>query len=219
MIEGIERRVVLCSLERGFPDEESGMQMPLKKASPFRLWAALLATAALATSLLLLLAWPQPARAADSPATNGKIAFSSNRDGDSEIYVMDADGSNQINLTNDPAADDAQPALSPDGSQIAFVSNRDSSRNAIYVMKADGSKPTRLTNDRSWNLQPTFSPDGKKIAYVCDPDDVSNFDICVINADGSGQKHLTTDRGPDTSPSFSADGRKIAFSTKRAQDY
>lgn len=64
---------------------------------------------------------------------------------------MDEDGFNPTNLTNDPAKD-AQPAVSPDGSQIAFVSNRDSSRNEIYVMNADGSKQTHLTNDRSWNL-------------------------------------------------------------------
>jgi TolB protein len=60
----------------------------------------------LAASLSVVLAWAQPARAADTPAANdGKIAFSSDRDGNSEIYVMDADGSNPTNLTNDPADD------------------------------------------------------------------------------------------------------------------
>jgi hypothetical protein len=80
------------------------------------------------------------------PGTNGKIAFHSNRDGNSEIYVMDADGSRQTNLTNHTAFD-ILPAWSPDGSKIVFVSDRDGPPkiSEIYVMNADGSGQTRLT--------------------------------------------------------------------------
>src|SRR5438552_18899936 len=71
----------------------------------------------------------------DSKA-NGKIAFSSTRDGNHEVYVMDADSSNQIRITNNPAYDD-QPRWSPDGAKIAFISNRDGNFE-IYSMNADG---------------------------------------------------------------------------------
>ena len=90
-----------------------------------------------------------------------KIAFFSDRDGDYEIYVMNADGSNQTRLTNNPAVD-AKASFSPDGSKIAFNSSRDGSARPsrsspenpsgvtnfeIYVMDADGSNQTRLTNN------------------------------------------------------------------------
>ena len=95
--------------------------------------------------------------------TNGKIAFSSERDGNGEIYVMDADGSNPTNLTNNGATDGG-PAWSPDGGKIAFTSERDGNYE-IYVMDADGSNPTNLTNNSAWDSEPAWSPDGSKIAF------------------------------------------------------
>jgi Tol biopolymer transport system component len=74
----------------------------------------------------------------------GKIAFASDRDGNIEVYVMNDDGSGQINLTNNPA-EDFVPAWSPDGSRIAFMSVRDGN-GEVYVMNADGSGQTNLTN-------------------------------------------------------------------------
>jgi TolB protein len=74
-----------------------------------------------------------------------KIVFDSKRDGKREIYIMDADGSNQVNLTNNPA-DDFDPVWSPDGKRIAFSSNRDGNYE-IYVMDADGSNQINLTNN------------------------------------------------------------------------
>jgi Tol biopolymer transport system component len=72
-----------------------------------------------------------------------RIVFTSNRDGNYEIYVMDADGSNQQRLTDNPARD-SHPSWSPDGSRIAFHSNRDGNME-IYMMDADGSNQQRLT--------------------------------------------------------------------------
>ena len=68
---------------------------------------------------------------------------------------MDENGSNPTNLTNDPA-NDAQPAVSSDGSQIALVSNRENSRSEIHVMDADGSNQTNLTNDLANELAPNW---------------------------------------------------------------
>ena len=95
-----------------------------------------------------------------------QIAFQSNRDGDDnwEIYVMNADGTNPINLTNH-LAEDTQPDWSPDGLQIVFSSNRDGDwekdRNdnwEVYVMNADGTNPINLTNNRAWDSSPAWEP-------------------------------------------------------------
>ncbi|NIO48958.1 MAG: DUF5050 domain-containing protein [Candidatus Aminicenantes bacterium] len=111
-----------------------------------------------------------------------KIAFQSNRDGSWEIYVMNADGSEQKRLTNNHTGG-VSPSWSPDGKKIAFQSDRDENRE-IYVMNADGSEQKRLTNNRANDLYPSWSPDGKKIAFFSDRD--GNWEIYVMNADGSG---------------------------------
>ena len=88
---------------------------------------------------------PKPVGAYAAPAWSPdgrKLAFVSDRDGNSEVYVMNANGSGQRNLTRNPAFD-ADPAWSPDGRKIAFVSNRDGSY-GVYVMNADGSGQRRL---------------------------------------------------------------------------
>jgi len=86
----------------------------------------------------------------------GKIGFVSDRDGNFEIYVMNADGSERTNLTNN-AAYDGPAAWSPDGSHIAFISDRDGN-DEVYVMNADGSAQTRLTYDSENDHAPCWSP-------------------------------------------------------------
>ena len=143
-------------------------------------------------------------------ATNGKIAFSSTRDGDPEIYVMDADGSNQTRLTNNPAYDD-QPHWSPDGTKIAFISDRDGNFE-IYSMSATGSDVTRLTNNPAGDGFPAWSPDGSKIVFVSgDLRNPSTFEIYTMNANGSNRTRLTNDSLIDGVPAWSPDGTKIAF--------
>lgn len=140
----------------------------------------------------------------------GKIAFASDQNGNFEIFVMNADGSGQINLTNNSAID-SQPSWSPDGRRIAFASTRDGSNYEIYVMNADGNNPIRLTNNSLSNGSPSWSPDGGKIVFYAGLDVSSSQEIYAINADGSGQIKLTQNSTYDFDPSWSPDGTKIAF--------
>ena len=93
----------------------------------------------------------------------GKITFESYRDGNYEVYVMNADGTGQMNLTNNPAGD-WFPAWSPDGKRIAFDPNRDLNFE-VYVMNADGTGQVNLTNNPAEDLAPAWSPDGNRIAF------------------------------------------------------
>src|SRR2546423_1183351 len=142
--------------------------------------------------------------------TNGKIAFSTARDGNSEIYSMNADGSVQTRLTNN-AAFDGDPAWSPDGTRIAFTSTRDGNEE-IYVMNADGSNLKRLTNNTALDRTPAWSPDGAQIAFASTRDS-SNFNIFVMDADGSRQTDISNSTAADyEEPDWSPYGTKIACS-------
>ena len=143
--------------------------------------------------------------------TKGKIAFTSGRDGNLEIYLMNVDGSEQVRLTN-KLAYDAYPSFSPDGSKIAFESYRDDNYE-IYIMNADGSEQVNLTNNRADEESPSFSPDGSKIAFCSNHDGTS--EIYLMNSDGSEQVRLTNNQAYDGRPSLSPDGSKIAFSSDR----
>ena len=161
-----------------------------------------------------------------------QITFMSNRDGHVhprlgwptyEIYVMDADGGNQQNLTNDPN-DDSSPSWSPDGKRIVFNSNRDGHFNMpgglpayeIYVMDADGGNQQNLTNDPNSDWSPSWSPDGKRIVFNSNRDgNRNNYEIYVMDADGNNQQRLTDNDFYDTHPSWSPDGERIAFASRR----
>ena len=145
---------------------------------------------------------------------NGKIAFTSTRDGNYEIYVMNADGTEQTRLTNNDA-DDFDPFYSVDGKKIVFWTNRDGNYE-IYVMNADGTEQTRLTNNVYSDEQPSWSPDGKKIAFPSNRD--GNLEIYVMNADGTEQTRLTYNNAADEQPRWSPDGSMIAFNTDRDGD-
>ena len=93
----------------------------------------------------------QSARAETFPGINGKIAFTSYRDGNQELYVMNADGTGQTNLSNN--VDDSLPNWSPDGSKIAFFSLRDGN-GEVYVMNANGKDQTNLSDNATIDFQP-----------------------------------------------------------------
>ncbi len=116
----------------------------------------------MAAVLAVLALGRSPAESA-FPGANGKIAFESIRDGDFEIFVMNADGTDQTNLTNNTALD-TEPDWSPDGTRIAFTSFRDGDFE-IFVMDADGSNQTNHTNNTAEDTAPAWSPDGTKFAF------------------------------------------------------
>jgi Tol biopolymer transport system component/DNA-binding CsgD family transcriptional regulator len=160
------------------------------------------------------------------PAATAKIAFYSDRDGNREIYVMNADGSGQTNVTNGPG-DDSFGAWSPDGSRIAFTSNRDGNKE-VYVVNADGSGQTRLSNNPCEDDVLAWSPDGSRIALNSHhPFNFGGGDnptvtpaagdcgstIYVVNADGSGLTNLSNDPGDDEFNAWSPDGSRIAFTS------
>ena len=146
---------------------------------------------------------------ADAPT---RILFASDRDGDQEIYVMNGDGTNQVNLSNSAAGADRRPAGSPDGTQIAFSSNRDGNEE-IYVMDEDGSNQVNLSNDASLDRGPVWSPDGTQIAFTSSRG--GSMDIWVMDADGSNPQNLSNNLAADAQPSWSPDGSMIAFISDR----
>ena len=110
-----------------------------------------------------------------------QIAFTSDRDGEEEIFVMDADRSYVRQLTTNDVGD-YDPAWSPDGKQIAFTSDRDGHWD-VLVMDADGSNVRQLTTNDDGDGDPAWSPDGKQITFTSDRD--GDLEVFVMDADGS----------------------------------
>jgi tricorn protease-like protein len=128
-----------------------------------------------------------------------KIVYDSGRD----IWAANADGSGETQLTIDPAVD-SHPSWSPDGTRVAFASERDGSVE-IWVMNADGTGQVQLTDDPAGSTKPAWSPDGTRIAFN------GGFDILLMNPDGSDVVNLTETLGGGFTPAWSPDGTRIAF--------
>lgn len=141
------------------------------------------------------------------PAATCRIAFTSHRSGDSEVWVMDSTGRNLLNVTQHPAWD-YWPAWSPDGTQVVFVSERDGDQE-LFIQPVGGGAATQITfNDASDRL-PVWSPDGRQIAFAAVRNDSEA--IHLIYADGSHERPLTRWPLKATAPAWSADGQQIAF--------
>ena len=140
-----------------------------------------------------------------------KIAFIVKREGSHDIYVINADGTNETRITEGSGLS-MRPAWSPDGSKIAFDSYRDGGYE-IYVIDADGSRQVRLANIGGDSGRPAWSPDGSKIAFDSDRD--GDYEIYVMNVDGSDLIQLTDNTSDDFYPTWSPDERYIAFMSMR----
>jgi TolB protein len=166
---------------------------------------------------------------------DGRIVFTSVRDGDMEIYSMDGDGSNVRRLTRRPGPDGG-PFFSPDGTLIVFRGREltDSkeledyqlllkeslwrpTQLELFVMNSDGTNLRQLTRLGGANFAPSWHPDGKRIIFASNVHDPKgrDFDLYMINLDGTGVTRLTFNPTFDGFPLFSPDGRKLVFASNR----
>lgn len=164
-----------------------------------------------------------------------KIVFTSTRDGDPEIYVMNIDGSNQKRLTYKKGYDGG-PFFSPDGKKIVFRASRPRSDDElkdytdlvenglvrpskleIYVMNSDGSDIKQITDLGVASFAPFFHPDGKRIIFSTNLGSASGreFNIFMINSDNNKLEQITYTEGFDGFPIFSKDGKKLIFASNR----
>ena len=166
---------------------------------------------------------------------DGKLVFTSMRDGDLDIYSMDSNGKHVRRLTNELGYDGG-PFWSYDGKQIVYrayhpQSEKDKSDYVgllkqnlirpttleIWVMNADGSNKRQVTRNGKANFAPYFFPDGKRIIFASNLADPKgrDFDLYKINVDGSGLERITYNDTFDGFPMFSPDGKKLVFASNR----
>jgi Tol biopolymer transport system component len=166
------------------------------------------------------------------------IVFTSARDGDLELYLMDADGSNVRRLTHEVGYDGGA-FFSPDGKRIVYRAHHptDPAQVAdfqrllaaglvrpttleLFVMDADGSNRRQVTSNGAANFAPYFTPDGTRIIFSSNMHDPRgrDFDLYLIGVDGSGLERVTASPEFDGFPMFSPDGRKLVFASNRNAD-
>ncbi len=138
---------------------------------------------------------------------DSKVSFISSRDGSSQVYVMNTDGSGLLELTSGGSGK-FYPSLSPDGNKVAFESAQ-TSHDQIYVIHSDGSNLSQITSEPSDNGQPAWSPDGTHIAFTSYRNGRSS--IYTMDANGDSIAQLTSGPGADAYPSWSPDGTQLAF--------
>jgi Tol biopolymer transport system component/predicted Ser/Thr protein kinase len=141
-----------------------------------------------------------------------RIAYSSDRTGNQDLWVMPLGGGEAVQLTFDPAPD-WSPGWSPDGRQLAFYSNRTGDRE-IWRMPATGGAATQVTNSKGLDAGSAWSPDGREIAFRSER--TGNSEVWVVAADGSRPRQLTNHPASDGLPSWSPDGQWLAFSSNRS---
>jgi WD40 repeat protein len=150
-----------------------------------------------------------------------RIAFTSERNGNREIYTMNQEGSDLWRLTDNPAADE-NPAWSPAWTRVAFQSNRNGNWD-IFTVKStcDPRQPEtsdicdlrQLTADKADDMLPAWSPDGRSIAFVSSRD--GNPEIYVMDSDGQNQRRLTFNPTGDWRPAWLPDSRCLVFTSDR----
>ncbi|MGM9487875.1 InlB B-repeat-containing protein [Ideonella sp. YS5] len=154
---------------------------------------------------------------------NGKIAYEvcdySSGPYQCDIWTMESDGSNAVNITNTPEVSEYAPVWSPDGLRIAFSRGLpDDYLRDLWVMDQDGANQINVTNDPGWTFGPTWSPGGTQLAFVKNiPGDhiTAQFDIFIHDLDTGQERNLTHSDFDELEPAWSPDGGLIAFSAVR----
>ena len=190
------------------------------RVDPLRSWVRGRRSPLVGCALALLLCACGDAPTNATPPAGDWIAFVSDRDGNSNIYLVRPDGSGLHRIT-DHAARESEPAWSPDGRLLAFVSARDTTRTPsspseeIYVMRADGTGVRRVTNDPVGGYAPRWSPDGRRILYSAWDAEESRVHLFVIAADGTNRTRLTRGAWDDFDAAWSPDGQRVVFVSNR----
>ncbi|MEO6385465.1 MAG: DPP IV N-terminal domain-containing protein [Sphingomonas sp.] len=167
----------------------------------------------------------EPARVTRTGSVDGMfspdgktIVFATNRASRApqsyDIWLVDSDGTNPRPLSSDPAMEET-PAFSPDGTRVAYASERDGN-SEIYVKNVDGSGEVRLTNDPGMDIHPIWLSDGSGLIFnssrrAKNAEDPEIFDIFSIRPDGTGLRQITRHNGVSTYASVSPDGRRLLF--------
>lgn len=143
-----------------------------------------------------------------------RVAFSSNRSGDYELYAADMDGANLVRITQSTGSD-GEPAWTPDGSRILFVSGRTGSPQ-IFSVKPDGTDLRQLTASGGGNSAPVVAPDGRSVAFISGRD--GNDEVYRMGMDGSSQVNLSGSKEREASPQFFPDG-DLAYAAEDRRGY
>ncbi len=154
---------------------------------------------------------PAEDRAPSWAPDSQRVLFESQRDGNSEIYVVGVDGSDVSRLTTNHGVDQ-YPAWAPDGMRIVFQSEREG-RSCLWVMRLDTGAGTCLLEDSSPELTPDWSPDGRWIAFTSQRS--GNPDLWVVPAEGGQPERLTDSPHRDVWPRWSPDGSALVFFSRR----
>ena len=174
----------------------------------------------------------------DAEATvgkDGRVVFTSVRDGDMDIYSMNADGSDVRRLTNTPGPDGG-PFFSPDGTKIVWRGYHPGpgaeldqyfallkkaawkpTSLEVFVMDRDGRNQKQVTHFGKANWAPYWTPDGKRIIFASNMKDPRgrDFDLFLVNLDGTGLEQVTFNDTFDGFAMFSPDGKKLVFASNR----
>jgi TolB protein len=169
--------------------------------------------AAVICALAALAAFSGSARATYPGATNGRIAFGMNLNGNTDVYTALPGGQDLRRLTTDPGFD-ACAAYSPDGQRIAYCSGQGGGPVQVWTMKQNGTDKQQVTHMSVTAIFPDFSPDGSTIVFCAGPSTFTR-DIYLVNSDGSDLTRLTSGVGNNVYPAFSPDGSKIVFTSNR----
>jgi Tol biopolymer transport system component len=134
-----------------------------------------------------------------------RIVFVSDRDGNYELYLADADGANAIRLTTTPDLAELSPEWTPDGRRIVYVEQPVGARAQIRIMNSDGTASQALTTDRQGaNLDPAVSPDGRTIAFTSTRD--GNYEVYLMAPDGSAQRPALVSSLKESKPAWFPNG-------------